>query len=107
MTRVIVSPGICGFETTVEAEKATNRRVSIKITSDCDQVAKLGESLAEVDAWDALKPREDSEVYRQASRHLLHTACPVPVAILKAIEVEAELALPADVVIHFEVSGHD
>jgi hypothetical protein len=28
--------------------------------------------------------------------------CPVPIGILKAVEVELDLALPKDVVIHFE-----
>ncbi|HIE26142.1 TPA: hypothetical protein EYP66_02520 [Candidatus Poribacteria bacterium] len=34
-----------------------------------------------------------------AAKHRLHTACPVPVGIIKAVEVEAGLALPADATI--------
>ena len=30
-------------------------------------------------------------------QHCPHAACPVPVGIIKAIEVEAKLAVPADV----------
>jgi hypothetical protein len=30
-------------------------------------------------------------------KHCFHAACPVPVGIIKAIEVEAKLALPKDV----------
>lgn len=102
MTRVVITPGICGFTTTVEVTKQAKRRVSVRITSDCEQIARIGKSLKELDLWDTLKPRADSEVHRQASRHPLHSVCPVPIGILKAIEVEAGLALPRDVVIHFE-----
>jgi hypothetical protein len=38
----------------------------------------------------------------KAAESGLHVSCPIPVSILKAIEVEAELALPTDVIIHFE-----
>ena len=30
-------------------------------------------------------------------KYCTHAACPVPVGIIKAVEVEAKLALPADV----------
>lgn len=36
-------------------------------------------------------------VWELAAKHCPHAACPVPVGILKAVEVEAGLALPADV----------
>jgi hypothetical protein len=31
------------------------------------------------------------------AKHCTHAACPVPVGIIKAVEVETGLALPADV----------
>ena len=104
MTRVIVNPGICGFVTTVEINTIGKRKFKVVITSDCETVTKLGESLAEVDQWDALKQYADSQIYKAASKCQLHVICPIPIAILKAIEVEAELALPRDVVIRFEVT---
>ena len=106
MTKVVINPGICGFTATIEVSQAFKRRVSINITSDCEQVANLGESLTEVDSWDVLKARGDSEVDMQASKHKLHPTCPVPTGILKAIEVEAGLALARDAVIHFETSEY-
>lgn len=106
MTRVVVNPGICGFITIIEVDKVAKRRVRVVITSDCEMVTKLGESLTELDQWEASKPRADCDVHRQASRHTLHSACPIPIGILKAIEVEAGLALPRDVVIRFETTGH-
>jgi hypothetical protein len=63
----------------------------IGVITDCAMAAKMGESLAEV-----------AKVYQCASECNLHAACPVPMAILKAIEVEAGLALPRPVLIRFD-----
>ncbi|TFH34446.1 MAG: hypothetical protein E4G99_09495 [Anaerolineales bacterium] len=49
----------------------------------------------------------ESIVYQSAARHIRHTGCPIPSAILKAIEVEVGIALPHDVVINFINSSHD
>lgn len=38
------------------------------------------------------------------SKHCYHTACPVPVGIIKAIEIEAGLALPKDAAIELSKS---
>jgi hypothetical protein len=47
----------------------------------------------------------ESVVYQSAARHIRHTACPIPAAILKAIEVEVGIALPQDVTITFSNSN--
>ena len=107
MTRVIVNPGICGFSTTIEVEKVDRRKVKVVITSDCETVTNLGELLTELDQWEVMKQQVDCDIYKTASSCQLHTSCPVPVGILKAIEVEAGLALPRDIAIHFETSEHD
>ena len=102
MTRVVVNPGVCGMTATVEVAKVGKRRIRVRITCDCEMVTKMGESLVELDQWDALKPLLHSEVYQCASECSLHTTCPVPMAILKAIEVEAGFALPRPVLVQFE-----
>ena len=107
MTKVTVDPGICGFVTTIEVDKIAKHKVKVVINSDCESVAELGESLTEVSVWDIFKQREDCEIYKAVSKCHLHITCPVPIAVLKAIEAEAELALPRDVVIRFEPTGHE
>ena len=70
MARSEIYAGICGFKTEVETRMEGSKcMIQIKST------LKLG------------------------AKHCAHAACPVPVGILKAIEVEAGLALPADVII--------
>ena len=102
MTRVIVEAGICGFTTTVEATKTGKRRVSVVLSSECEMVASMNGQLEDLGWLEALAPPTDSAVWQCACSSLQHPCCPVPIGILKAIEVELELALPRDVVIHFE-----
>jgi hypothetical protein len=104
MTRAVVNPGICGMVATIEVAKVGKRRVRVEITSECEKVTKMGESPLELSQFDALKPHTDSEVYKCASEHHLCTSCPIPMAILKAIEVESGLALPRSVSVHLETT---
>lgn len=104
MTRAIVNPGICGMVATVEVTKAEKRRVRIRITSDCEKVTSMGKALPELNQFDALKPHLSSEVYKLASEHTLCTSCPLPMAVLKAIEIESGLALPRPVDVKFETA---
>jgi hypothetical protein len=102
MTRALVNPGICDKYATVEVIKVGKRRVRVEITSDCEMVSKMAKSLVELDQGDVLKQPVDSDVYKYASGCRLHASCPVPMAILKAVEVEAGLALPQPVLVYFE-----
>lgn len=102
MTRVVVNPGVCGKKVTIEVEKVGKRGVRVDITSDCKMVNEMGESLDGVDQWDVFKPPIDSPFYECALHCRLHTACPIPMAIIKAIEVEAGLAAPGPVSLSFE-----
>jgi hypothetical protein len=104
MTRAVVNPGICGMAVTVEVAKASKRMVRVEITSNCEKVTEMGEPLLSLNQFDALKPQIYSAVYKCASEHHLCASCPVPMAILKAIEVEVGLALPYAVVVHLETT---
>jgi len=102
LTRVIVKAGICGFDTTVEATKTGKRTVSVVVQSDCEAVAGMNGDLENLGWLEALGPPGKSAVWQCVCQHLKHPSCPVPIGIMKAIEVELDLALPKDVVIHFE-----
>jgi len=101
MTKVVVDAGICGFTTTIEVIRLSSRRVGIRVDSECEMVSKIGVQLREVDWRDVLGQRETlwSTNPRQCPTHI---TCPVPMAILKATEVEVGAALPRDIVIRFE-----
>jgi len=101
MTRVSVDAGICGFVTTVEVHKVSDGNINISITSDCGIVSSLNEQYNDL-AWKAVYKKQERYSPYQLIRCTRHIACPVPVAILKAVEVEMGLALPKDVFIRFE-----
>jgi coenzyme F420 hydrogenase subunit beta len=56
--------------------------------------------LTEVEPFQEISFRgEGPRTLRAGAKHCYHPACPVPVGIIKAIEIEAGLALPADATI--------
>jgi len=72
----------------------------IQIKSDCEEIQQMAEELNEVDPFRGISYRGDGPVtLKLGGKHCAHAACPVLVGIIKAIEVEAGLALPADVTI--------
>lgn len=101
MTRVVVNPGACGMETTIEVEKKDDNTYAVSIGSDCKMVLKLAKEVTELTMMDAFKGVIDNPVYVGAVKCLRHVACPVPSAIVKALEVEAGLNVPKDVSITF------
>ena len=96
MASAEIESGICGFCTTVRTT-AEGPRVRVEFESTCGYVEKLAEQLTDVDPYREISYRGEGPVtLRLAAEHLVHPACPVPSGIIKAIEVEASLALPKD-----------
>ena len=99
MAKAEIDSGICGFHASVETHM-DGSRVTISVQSECDAIQRLAEELTEVDPWQEITFRgEGPKTLRAGAKHCYHPACPVPVGIIKAIEIEAGLALPADAVI--------
>jgi hypothetical protein len=105
MAKAEITSGICGFTTSVVARQE-GARVRLEIDSGCDAIQRMGEELSELDPFQEITFRgEGPRALDAGRRHCYHPACPVPVGIIKAIEVEAGLALPADATI--QLSGSD
>ena len=104
MAKVKVFSGICGFHTTIDAREAENM-IRLQIQSECDAITRLAENLTEVDPYQEISYRRGGPLTLQMSaKYCSHTACPVPVGIIKAVEVEARLALPMDATIQVSAS---
>ena len=113
MTRVEVFAGVCGHSAIIEVSKLDAAYVQVVITSACEQITDMNPDLTRLQ-WKGkghvvFKRLTESAVYQSAAQHIRHTACPIPMAILKAIEVEVGIAVAKDVTITFkqdpEVSG--
>ncbi len=105
MSKVKINSGICGFVTEVKT-KTEDYECSVEITSDCPSVQVLAKHLKKVDPMQEIMYRGEGPLtLSMAKEHLPHPSCPVPIGILKAIEVESHLALPKDPTITIEKDG--
>jgi hypothetical protein len=103
MTKVSVQPGSCGFSAVITAEKGPGKVITVTIESDCEMVRKMAADIKTLDRFAALAGFTTNPVHQAAGKHLKHAACPVPSAVLKAIEVEAGLNVAKDATIVFKI----
>ena len=103
LSKVKVHAGICGFISNIKVNKTEGKNAKVKIVSACGMIKDLSNEMTEIN-WIKSITREmaDSEVYKITDKYITHAACPVPSAILKAVEVEFGLALPKDVTMKIE-----
>jgi hypothetical protein len=97
MAKAEIFAGACGFTTTVTATK-DGAVCKLSIESECKAIQRLAAELTEVEPLKEISARRATPKALEAGmKYCTHAACPVPVGIIKAVEVEAKLNLPADV----------
>lgn len=102
MATAQIFAGACGFHTTVTATPA-GKLCKLSIDSECQAIQKLAAALTEVEPFKEISARRAvPRTLELGMQYCTHAACPVPVGIIKAIEIAAGLNLPADVTIHLE-----
>ena len=97
MATVKVDPGICGFKTVIHAECDDMQTCTLTIHSSCPNIGSI--TIEGIDAYQecCFVKCDESQIMNELGKTLPHIACPIPTAALKAVEVAAGLALPADV----------
>ena len=99
MAHAEIMAGNCGYTTQVETSM-DGKVCKIRMTSDCAAIQRMAEELTEVEPFKEISfKRAMPKTHEMGIKHCTHAACPVPVGIVKAIEIEAGLALPTDVTI--------
>ena len=97
MARAEIESGQCGFSTVVTAT-VNGKKCSLSITSDCEAIQKLASELTEVEPFREISFKQSKPLtFEVAAKYCPHTACPVPNGIIKAVELEAGMAVPVDV----------
>ncbi len=97
MTTVQLVPGICNLEATITAEVAPGETIKVSLQTDCPNWSKVADAIEPVDPITELfKPYPEIGIIQLMDR-IPHKSCLFASAILKAIEIEAGLALPAPV----------
>ena len=97
MAKAEIHAGACGFVTTVET-RTEGKVCKISIESGCAAIQKMAQELTEVNPFQEISWRRSKPLTMEmGEKYCTHAACPVPVGIIKAVEVESKLALPVDV----------
>jgi hypothetical protein len=97
MAKAEIFAGNCGFNTQVETTM-DGKVCKIQITSECAAIRRMAEELTEVEPFKEISfKRAMPKIHEMGHKYCTHAACPVPVGIVKAVEIEARLALPTDV----------
>ena len=102
MKKIKINPGVCGLESVITVHSDDGMDAAVTVETACPAVKKMAEALEQpLSAYEIcfLKPGQ-GPVYA-AAEHLAHAACPVPAAVIKAVEAECGLALAKDAVIAF------
>jgi len=97
--QTVIDPGTCGFKAVVTATVERGREARFSIESQCEHVAVLAAALAEHEVFDVyaeMDPRAESPLHTVCRESLKgsYPWCPVPLGLLKALQVAAGLSLP-------------
>jgi hypothetical protein len=99
MSKAEINAGVCGHVTTVEATME-GKVCKPTINSTCQAIQNLAQELTEVNPMLEIScKRAIPQTLQMGMKHCFHAACPVPVGIIKAVEVAGKLALPKDAII--------
>ncbi|MFO8090400.1 MAG: hypothetical protein R6U13_11220 [Desulfatiglandaceae bacterium] len=102
MTVLEVIDDSCGFHTRVIAQRKDREVVTLKISSECEEVSRWGDEITQVDWRECLGGNAlESKLLRSAFKILKHRSCFVPTAVLRAVEAEVGANLPARVKMSF------
>ena len=85
MAQADIIAGNCGFTTQVETTM-DGKVCKVRIRSDCAAIQRLAEELNEVEPFKEISfKRAMPKTHEMGVKYCTHAACPVPVAIIKAI----------------------
>ncbi len=103
MAKVTVNAGICGYKSIITTEKNSQGTLDICFKTGCPNYKPLEESLTQVNPMTCLFAKiGEGEIYETFRAVCPHASCPVPSAVMKAIEVGYGFALVKDVEMKME-----
>ena len=89
--------------TKIHAVQQEDMMVRLDIESDCHNILKMSWGLKPINPYCEIEsPICESEIYQLATKTLPHAACPVPCAMIKAVEVASDMGIKRDVTITIE-----
>lgn len=104
--RVCVDAGVCKMRTLITAKDNGMGLIELDIKSDCPNILKMSWKLEPMSPYAEVEAEfSKSTIYKLANDAIPHTACPVPSAMVKALEVAGDLGLKRGVTIEFVEDG--
>jgi hypothetical protein len=100
---IMLEPGVCQFKSKISVTMDEDNRLAYKIESACPHVKKMSEEMPLFDMFDIIKmPFGENPIYELGGKFLKHSACPLPMAMIKAGEVVTGMGLKRSVILTFE-----
>ena len=108
--RTVIDPGACGSKATVTAIVEGGQKARFAIDSQCEHVAKLIAALPEHEPFDVyveMDTRAESPLHALCRESLKgsYPWCPVPLGMLKAMQVAAGLSLADSMTLEMSPAG--
>lgn len=101
--KVTVDSGACKRTTLITAVGDDMGIVNVTLDTDCEYIQKLIPHLVPITSYMEVEaPICTTTIYKLATEHLPHAACPVPCGVMKAIEVAGGMGLKKNVSINIE-----
>ena len=104
VTIVSVEGAACGYSAVISASGRKRDLMNVTVDCDCEIIERWSRGLLEFNWRESLRP--DPGIAQPVKGEMIpHAACPIPLAVRKAIEVEIGAARPQD--IHIKCVAHD
>ncbi len=104
MATAKIFAGNCNFTTYVTASNESEGMVHLTIESECPHIQKIAEELTRVNPFNEISFHSEHgpQIMNVMRQSCPHASCPVFSGIIRAVEVEAGLALPTNISIELE-----
>lgn len=100
MTKAEIHPGRCAHVSEIRVQMQKTGLCDVELVSECPQMQMLASRITSVNPEDEIS-RGSSRIISQARRCCHHTYCPVPAALVRAVQIEFGKDLLGDINIHF------
>ncbi len=108
MIKVCVDPGACGFVCVIEVRRTGKYKAAVRLQSPCKQIVALAAEIIEVDFLDIMRGAfGQNQIFLSGARCKLHSSCPIPTALVKAVEAELGMAVKKNVTITLTSDGRE
>lgn len=103
MANIKVDPGICGLLSEIQISSEDGMTAVFDVKTECPYIRKMADAVPSVNGYEEVfKKYGDGNIALAAKEYCQHAVCPVPMAMLKGVEVICSLALAKDVIVTIE-----